>query len=228
MPLDYNQIFNNICVPNFVVKMDEKCFGIVENRINIFVDGLRKKGQSVDYYTANRSVSGQKAINDLIVSKWAECHALIYYRLFLKFPKCSVDFEIRENNEKGWGKDLPFNKLDDKFPDVHVKSCREYIRDYVGDYSWTFQKHNNNDRFGTDPLFDSPDSGDLITGVCLHNDFHYATICFTAPWKLIISNKLLKSPKKEDKKRLKECIYYKDLVNLARMHSVVHGQVLKD
>lgn len=179
-------------------------------RIEAFVLAMKRKKQSVDYYVENRNVEASKAAEDIFLGKKAEYIALAALVKYFNYPTLDIDLEIREGSSKGWDKDLQFNRIDSNFPNVHVKACSSHTyRICDNDYSWTFQKSNNNGKFGSDDVLNEM-SNDLVAMVYLDNPKSNKGIV-----KAIIQQKsifqYLKLPKKVSLWGLKRCIYYDDL-----------------
>jgi len=199
-----------ICeVKDVLIELTEEQNSQVNAKIQTFVAALNNSGQSHKYYEENRNTLALKAAEDNFIGKKAEVFVRWHLINERKFPHISIDFEIRSGCSKGWTIDLPFAKKDERFPNIHVKSCQGWILQYAKDFSWTFQLSNNSGRGGRDSIFDGPDD-DLVAFVFLENHLSStATIKAILPWGIIKNH--LKDPVKESLVGLKKCIYLKDL-----------------
>jgi hypothetical protein len=210
MITDKNKVFNEICIQNFNVVIDnEEKYKNIFNRVLMYASGMKS---SSDFWLKERKASMDGVNQQLFYSKLNEFFDLKFAVTKLGFPKdCKIDLEIREGGNKGWFVDLPFNDIDKSFPNVHCKSCNNKTLKIAGDYSWTLQFKNNDNGYGRDPLFDKPESMDLVFFSHMEKGYRKATVKATAPWKLVYP--LLKNPVLKKLSDIKQCVYYSDLVN---------------
>jgi hypothetical protein len=191
------------------ITLSEKGNTEVNKKINIFVNALKEKNQSIGYYAKKRNTTIGKATDDNFLGKKAEVFAWKYLVKQRGFPKIKVDIEIRSGYHKGWKADLLFHEKDINFPNVHVKACQQNMVNWIGDYSWTFQISNNDGIGGKDAIFNGSDN-DLVAFVFIEDpEASKAIIKAIMPWGEI--KKYLKDPKKLELKGLKKCVYYRDL-----------------
>jgi hypothetical protein len=209
-----NEEVKTICeVQDRVVVFSEETNKKINERINTFVKKLDQKNQSLDFYRRKRKASIRKAYDDNLLSKKAEFFAAWYFYKNLNFPIVSPDLEIREGSSKGWKPDLPYSKKDPSLPNVHVKSCRYWMLDFCGDYSWTIQYHDDTG-YGKDHLFYGPNT-DLVACVLLNNYMSpNGIIKAIVPWGIVKQH--LDLPVKKSFQNDKRCIYYKNLLNTVR------------
>lgn len=197
-------------ISDFNVKFSKVVNHNINKQIANFVSSLKKEKQSVNYYVENRNTSFDKAIEDIFLGKKAEFFAAYALFKYFNFPVLFPDLEIRHGKLKGWDKDLPYNKLNYNYSNVHVKSCSEKTFNYCNDFSWTFQNSNTNGVGGKDEVLNSKEN-DLIVLMYLSTPESN-----TAVVKAIIpQNELfvyLKAPKKLSLINVKKCIYYEDLI----------------
>lgn len=160
------------------------------------------------YYQLERNANSdsKRVLANIALSKKTEIGCWFYLRQ--RFPGCvlgKVDFEIRDGANKGWTPDLIMNGSD-----VHVKSCDMHTHEYVGDYSWTFQKSNVYGTGGRDVLYEDAHIGDLCIFTYMNNwrdsEIH---IKFMSRFGRI--KRLLRAPKSPKLASLKDCLYFKDV-----------------
>lgn len=191
---------------NLKIELSDKTNNEINKKIQIFVDAMSEKKQSVDYYTKNRSVKAEKAIEDIFLGKKAEYFVSIGLEQEFKIPYCEPDLSVRKGRKKGWDADLVL-----KDSNIHVKACSDKTVKYCKDYSWTFQYSNKSGKNGKDKIFD--DDKDIVALVYLPNHLsNYGEIKVISYWKDI--SKYLKDPLKPTLIGMKKCLYYKDLENL--------------
>lgn len=182
-----------------------------------FVNRMTDANQSVRYYVIKRNASYQKAKEDIFVSKKTEYLTLVGLVKLFNFPQIKLDLEVRNGGSKGWAHDLPFNDVDARFPNVHVKACTDMTLRYCSDYSWTFQYSNNDWKGGKDSIFNTK-ANDLVVLIHLPNpESNKATIKAILPTRklLTINNgnfEYLRDPVKKTLVGLKKCVYYEDLL----------------
>lgn len=202
-------------IKDIEVSFTSKVNETINKKIENFVAAMGRKKQSLSYYTEKRNVKASRAAEDIFLGKKAEYIALVALMREYNFPKVDIDFEIREGSAKGWEEDLAFNKVNSDFPNVHVKSCSKRTVDYCDDYSWTFQKSNNDGRGGTDSVL-IEDKEELIVMVYLDNPTsNKGVVKAIMPQPAI--KPYLKLPKKVSLWGLKRCVYYKDLLEVEKM-----------
>ena len=201
---------HNVVFHNYIMNFNnEKSTNIILDRVRKFQKALASRGQSAEFYKDKRNAHYEKVAEEIAVGKYAEW--LAGYTLYkFGFPKLFPEDQVRVGAGKGWEKDFSFSQLDSSLPDCHLKNTP---RRYGKDLSWTFQLRNKDGVGGRDPLFDSPDSNDLIimTYVSSLNDTK-ATLCYTAPWRILYP--ILKDPFKSNLVGLKKCVYESDLQKL--------------
>jgi hypothetical protein len=206
-----NNILTKVCTHNELVSMSGNEGGRVKALVTKFVSSMYP---SFEHYVAERAADKNAVALQVFNGKLAEFFALKFAVQKLNFPKCEIDLEIREGSKKGWVVDFPFNSMDKNLPNGHCKNCTPFAKNMAGEYSWSFQFKNNSNGYGRDPLFDCPDSMDLVFGTYVIDSYN-AIVLVTAPWKVMVDNNILRPPIKEDKKEIKKCIYYSDLLRLA-------------
>jgi len=179
--------------------------------IKMFVQKLTDKGQSIEYYEKKRNAPLNKVENDMFLGKKTEFFAAFDLFKNYGFPWLKPDLTIYLPGKKGWDADLPYHKLDSQLPDVHVKGCSRETCNFCNDYSWTFQYKNNNNLFGRDKIFLTPNNYDLVSLVFMETiQENKAVIKAILP--LPILKKYLKPPIKQNIRDMKKCIYYNDLI----------------
>jgi DNA adenine methylase len=182
--------------------------GEVNDKINRivkkFVDKLNSK-----YYADERQAKVEKIAEDNFYGKKSEVFIADYLHQVQDFPRVLPDIEIRIGASKGWDEDLPYNREDKNYPNVHVKSCRESILGFGKGYSWTFQWKNWQSGGGRDAIFDGPDD-DLVAFVVMDSaEGNSCTIKAILPWGEV--KNLLREPILERLKKIKKCLYFDDL-----------------
>lgn len=198
-----------IGVKDIEINFSDKINNEINKKIQIFVDKMTEDKQSVNYYSKNRNVSANKAIEDIFLGKKAEYFVSTALNKYFNIPYKEPDLEIRKGRKKGWNVDIELKSLG--FPNFHVKSCSAKTVKYCKDFSWTFQYSNNKDNRGKDQLFNGQ-TDDLICLIYLNNHLDdKAEIKAILPWDKIESK--LKHPLKPTLIGLKKCIYYKDLID---------------
>jgi hypothetical protein len=195
---------------DFKLKYSDENNLIINTDIKVFVKGMSSRKQSISYYEKYRSVSPDKAKQDMFLGKKAEFFTALELWRDYGFPWLNPDLKIYPSGMKGWEADLPYHKKDPRFPDAHVKGCDHGTYDFCHDFSWTFQYSNNDGFYGHDAIFQNPGRHDLISFVFIDDpQSKEATIKSIVPWQSI--KKYLKDPIKQSLIGQKKCIYYKDL-----------------
>ncbi|MBT6045206.1 MAG: hypothetical protein HOG49_00145 [Candidatus Scalindua sp.] len=161
------------------------------------------------YYADERQAKVEKIAEDNFYGKKSEVFIADYLHQVQDFPRVLPDIEIRIGASKGWDEDLPYNREDKNYPNVHVKSCRESILGFGKGYSWTFQWKNWQSGGGRDAIFDGPDD-DLVAFVVMDSaEGNSCTIKAILPWGEV--KNLLREPILERLKKIKKCLYFDDL-----------------
>ena len=201
-------------VEDLTVEFSEQANDIINQKIETFVSSMTEKRQSASYYAKNRNTTFDKAKEDIFLGKKSEFFAAAALTKYFDFPQTTPDLEVRKGSKKGWDKDLQY---DENHPSIHVKSCSKKTFNYCNDYSWTFQKSNNNGIGGRDEVLDSKDN-DLIVLMYLDNPKDKkAIVKAILPRTSIIP--YLKLPKKLTLINLKRCLYYQDLLEMKTITS---------
>lgn len=191
---------------NLKVDISEETNNEINRKIQVFVDAMSEKKQSVDYYIKNRSVKAEKAIEDIFLGKKAEYFVSIGLFREFKIPYTEPDLSIRKGKKKGWDADLTIPGVN-----VHVKACSDKTVKYCKDFSWTFQYSNKSGKNGKDKIFE--DDKDVVALVYLPNPLsNIAEIKVISYWRDLSEH--LKDPLKPTLIGMKKCLYYKDLENL--------------
>lgn len=197
-------------IKDFPVTFTEAKNKEINSVIDRFVAAMNRKRQSVSYYVEKRNVEAGKAAEDIFLGKKAEFIALTALIKYFGFLVVNVDLAIREGAAKGWDRDLPFSKVGD-YPDVHVKSCSKHTFDCCDDFSWTFQKQNNDGRGGTDDILTEVRKDHLVAMVYMEDPrSKKGVVKAFMPQPEI--KQYLKLPKKIELWGLKRCVYYQDLI----------------
>lgn len=198
-------------VNDLKVELNQTQDEMVNKKIELFTKRMSEKGQSVENYLEKRNaINKEKVMDDINLGKKCEFYAYLAMRKEYGFPVTSIDLEVRHGRNKGWDHDLPFQKVDEKFPNTHVKGCSQGTLDYCDDYSWTFQYRNNNGFCGQDSIFNDTNPS-LVAFVFTENfKSNIGIVKAILPWSDV--RKYLRNPKKRDHAGIKQCIYYKDLV----------------
>ena len=204
-----SNIKNKINLLNEHVIFDKITYEKIIKKINDFCSKLET---SKKYYDDKRKAS--RAEENIKIGKYGEIGTYMFLRKY-NFPELKIDFEIRDGNKKGWVADLPYNSVNNKYPNIHVKTCDKISSDMVSEqkdiYTWTFQYSNSDDKNGNDILFREYGENDIVSLVYIKDmESNDVEIVAMAPWKEIID--ILKDPILEKYKGIKKCLYYKDLL----------------
>lgn len=184
-------------------------FDAETKRIQEFVKSQDGEGQSADYRVKERGANPDRVGVNIFVGVKSEFLAKTHLEKTCGFPSIDIDTEVRKGSKKEWRIDLPYGRIDDKFPNVHVKSCDQWGVDFAGDYSWLFNLSNDNGVGGRDTIFEGPDS-DLVAFVFLRTpESSEGTIKAIMPWGKIKG--LLREPKANKFKNTKRAIYLNDI-----------------
>lgn len=204
-------ITDQITIFNEVVVADNDLFKHVLNESIVFADKLLKKNNSIEYYNNRRNAT--KPYDDIVTGKMGEFFAALFNVKNLSYPFIYPDFGVYDTYRKSWSEDLYYSKIDNKLNNFHVKTCDFTTKKFLNyrDISWTFQKSNNgNKRFGRDSIYKEL-KNDIIIFVYLNNyNINEALINFLSPWKKL--KPFLKDPVSTKLKGIKECIYFKDVL----------------
>lgn len=183
----------------------------INNKISDFVNKLSSKGQSTDYYHRQREVNRYKAKMDQMIGKKAEFAVAKYLHDYAHFPLLNPDLEIRQGSYKGWYCDLPYNKINSKLPNIHVKSCTQSTLRFVGDYSWTFQISNKYGKGGYDHIFNIVDDPNEQVALVYLEKFESDEVDIKGIGRWIELRTKLVEPVKPTLKGLKLCLNYRDV-----------------
>lgn len=191
---------------NLKVDISEELNNEINREIQVFVDAMSEKKQSVEYYTKNRSVKADKAIEDIFLGKKAEYFVAIGLEQYCGIPYVKPDLSIRKGKKKGWDADLVLPEVN-----MHVKACSDKTVKFCKDYSWTFQYSNKSGKNGKDQIFE--ENKDIVALVYLPNHLsNSGEIKVISYWKDLINH--LRDPLKPTLIGMKKCLYYKDIENI--------------
>jgi len=125
-------------------------------KINKFVEAMKQKGQSGDYYAKQRAAS--TPYDDIALGKMGEFFAAVFLRNHQDYPVCLPDLQVYQSNQKNYAADLTYPE---PFLNTHVKTCNGKTLRFAGQKSWTFQ--------ASDSLFYQDESQEQIALVFLNN-----------------------------------------------------------
>ena len=188
------------------MRYKDKVHAAIVKRNLPFTRAMMAKAQSAVFYEEQRNANKYKAIKDIAISKYSEWLVSLTMNR-LGFPLMGPEDEIREAFEKGWAIDLPYSKVNPDFPDCHLKNTPNRYNDEL---SWTFQLMNKNGLGGRDPLFNKPDSDELI--IMTHVQYvgsKEGVLSYTAPWNIVYP--MLRDPFTPRLIGIKKCVYESDL-----------------
>jgi hypothetical protein len=193
-------------IKDYPIRFSKEANDIINSKITTFVQAMLQKKQSASYYAEKRNTNIEKAAKDIFLGKKSEFVALAALVKYFQFPHVDIDLEIRKGAAKKWAVDLAFQG----FPNAHVKSCNRDSFRYCDDFTWTFQKSNNDGRGGEDDVL-KVENNDIIVLVYMEEATDSKGIV-----KAIIPQSeitpLLKLPRNPKYWGIKRCIYYKDLM----------------
>lgn len=191
---------------NLKIDITEDLNNQINKKIQIFVDAMSEKKQSVDYYTKNRSVKAEKAMEDIFLGKKAEFFVAIGLQRWCGMAYVEPDLTIRTGRKKGWDVDLTLKDYN-----LHVKACSDKTVKYCKDFSWTFQYSNKSGKNGKDKIFE--EEKDVVALVYLPNHLSdVGEIKVISYWKDL--SKYLRDPLKPTLIGMKKCLYYKDIESI--------------
>lgn len=173
---------------------------LINFQIQCFLDGMKSKNQSVDFYEKKRGAPRTRAEINILMGKKAEF--FVAKALGISFDR--IDLEIRNGRGKGWKVDLE--------PNIHVKSCDNYTVSIAKDKSWIWEN--------IDPMRLSDEyDHDLVALVYAENWYDsIGNIMAMYEWGEI--KECLRLTKARKFWSSKKCIYYNDIAQLGFKYEI--------
>lgn len=195
------------------IKLPDYVNDKINANVKKYADAKKGKDQSIDYYEKKRGVKDpKKAYWDIYNGKKGEYFTAIILNKKFSFPYLEPDCKILPRGEKNWNPDLPYQQLNEIYPNVAVKACSNSTYRFCKDYSWTFQYCNSDGIAGKDEIFEETSDNHYVALVYIPvPEESLGTLMVFAPWVKVAP--FLRDPISPKYKGIKRCLYFEDLKN---------------